>query len=295
MTVLHAGGKFDDDSYKVSGGLHGVGVSVVNALSELLVLTIHRGRQALPAEVPARRAPGAAGRRGDDRQARHDDPLQAKLQDLHEHRVRLRHAGQAPARAVVPELRRAHRVDRRARGQAGRLRVRGRHPRVRAISQSQQDAGPSDHHLVSRHSRMPIQVEVACNGTTPTRRACSATRTTSRSGTAAPTWPASAAALTRTLNDYIEKQFAQATRSPTSGDDAREGLTAVLSVKMPDPKFSSQTKDKLVSSEIKGIVESVVGAKLEEFLLEHPSQAKAIAARSSRPRERAKLHARLAR
>ena len=230
---------------------------------------------------------------GDDARARHDHPLQAELADLHQHPVQLRHARQAPARAVVPEFRRAHRADRRAREQVATCSQHdgGLQAFVKYLNRTRtpvHDIGV----LVPHPGRAGHRSKWRCSGTTPTRRACSATPTTFRRRTAARTSPGFRSALTRTLNDYIEKELSgKKDKIPMTGDDAREGLTAILSVKLPDPKFSSQTKDKLVSSEVKGVVETAVGTKLQEFLLEHPQEARAIVAKmieAARAREAAR-------
>ena len=290
MTVLHAGGKFDDSSYKVSGGLHGVGVSVVNALSEYLWLTIHRdgklhqqeyrlGEPLAPLGVV-----GTDGQRGTIIRFKPSATIFTNIEfdyDILAKRLR---------ELSFLNSGRAHRAHRRARRQARGLPARGRHPRVRALPEPQQDRRSTKRSSGSGRSRIAVDVDglqwndsyqesdVLLHEQHPAEGRRHAPGRLSR-------------ALTRTLNDYIEKQIAAKDKIPTTGDDAREGLTAILSVKLPDPKFSSQTKDKLVSSEVKGVVESAVGTKLDEFLLEHPQQAKAIVGKiieAARAREAAR-------
>jgi DNA gyrase subunit B len=280
MTQLHAGGKFDQNSYKVSGGLHGVGISVVNALSERLELTIWRDDKEYfirfihgVAEAPLAEVGPANGRRGtqvnflpslDTFTTREFDfaTLEHRLRELaflnsgvHLELIDTRSV-EAPTKVVLHY--------------EGGLREM-----VKYLDRSKTALHAGPIHVIGEREGITVEMSMEWTDSYHETTLCFTNNIPQRDG--GTHLAGLRAALTRTINSYaVESGIAKKEKVALSGEDAREGLTCVLSVKVPDPKFSSQTKDKLVSSEVRPAVENVIGERLQQWFEENPNEAKRI-------------------
>ncbi len=303
MTVLHAGGKFNQNSYKVSGGLHGVGVSCVNGLSKWLRLTVRRdGKKYFMefrrgkfedreietqngVEVSPMKVVGDTKNRGTEVHFLADEEIFGKVEyhfDILAKRIRELSFLNNGVKIELLDHR-----DGKSENFAHSGGVKGF---VEYMNKAKTTLHPKVFHAIGEKENITVEVAMQWNDSYSETVQCFTNNIPQRDGGTHLTGLRTA--MTRVINKYIEdNELAKKAKVETSGDDMREGLTCVLSVKVPEPKFSSQTKDKLVSSEVQPVVSEVVAQKLADYLQENPIDAKTICGKiveAARAREAAR-------